>query len=334
VTPGVPAILPAWDERWPRNRLGLARWLTSPGHPLTARVAANRIWQQIFGTGLVRTSEDFGLRGEPPSHPELLDWLAVELVESGWDVKHLQKLIVFSAVYRQSPRGAAGVRERDPANRLLARSSRYRLDAEGVRDAALVISGLLAPIVGGPSVKPYQPAGLWNDVVYDKKNTQTYEPDVGPGLYRRGIYTYWKRQVPPPMLQLFDAPTRETCVVRRQRTNTPLQALALLNDPQFVECARVFAQRACLTGPAADSDRLAWCFRRATCRMPAAPELAELAALLASMRAEFAGDPAAAEALVRTGETPVESSILVTELAAWTALCQALLNLDETISRE
>ncbi|HEV7225998.1 MAG TPA: DUF1553 domain-containing protein, partial [Pirellulales bacterium] len=233
VSPGVPQCLPALPAGAPANRLGLARWLVDPAHPLTARVAVNRLWQQFFGAGLVKTTNDFGSQGEAPSHPELLDWLAVEFVRSGWNVKAMQKRIVTSAAYRQSSRAAAALVERDPENRLLARGARFRLPAELIRDQALAIAGMLTGTVGGPSAKPYQPDGLWEAVSYN--GDYSYVQDHGPALYRRGLYTYWKRQSPPPGLLAFDAPTRETCVVRRSRTNTPLQALVLLNDPTYIE---------------------------------------------------------------------------------------------------
>ncbi len=244
VTSDVPACLPSLAAGAPRNRLGLALWLVDAGHPLTARVAVNRLWQQFFGVGLVKTVNDFGSQGEAPSHPELLDWLAIEFVRSGWNVKALQKRIVMCAAYRQSSRARRNWSQRDPENRLLARGPRFRLPAELIRDQALAVSGLLTDKIGGPSVKPYQPEGLWEAVSYN--GDYSYEQDHGSDLYRRSLYTYWKRQSPPPALLAFDAPTRETCVVQRSRTNTPLQALVLLNDTTYIEAARVLAQRAML----------------------------------------------------------------------------------------
>ena len=236
VTAGVPAVLNPLPSDAPSNRLGLARWLVDPANPLTARVTVNRYWQMIFGTGLVSSSEDFGSQGEPPSHPALLDWLAVEFVESGWDVKALLKKIVMSSAYRQSSRVTPEHLEKDPGNRLLARGPRFRLSAEGIRDNALAVSGLLNPEIGGPSVYPYQPPGLWEEMAFgDVFSAQTYTPGSGKDLYRRGMYTFWKRTVPPASLATFDAPDREECRIRRALTNTPLQALVLMNDPTYVE---------------------------------------------------------------------------------------------------
>ena len=228
----------------PRNRLGLAEWLLRPEHPLTARVTVNRFWQEVFGTGLVRTTGDFGVAGELPSHPELLDWLAVEFRESGWDVKQLFKLMVTSATYRQSAAVTPEKLEKDPHNRLLSRGPRFRMDAEMIRDYALAASGLLAASIGGPSVEPYQPDGVWEAVAMIGSNTRDYKHDTGENLYRRSLYTFWKRAAPPASMEIFNAPSRETCTVRRERTNTPLQALVTLNDPQFVEAARRLAERA------------------------------------------------------------------------------------------
>jgi hypothetical protein len=243
VQPGTPAVLPPLPADAPANRLGLARWLVDPAHPLTARVAVNRTWQQYFGVGIVATTEDFGSQGEWPSHPELLDWLAVEFVESGWNVKALHRLIVTSATYRQSSSATPEQYRRDPQNRLLARGPRFRLDAEMIRDNALAVSGLLVEHVGGKSVRPYQPEGLWEAVGYTTSNTARFTQDHGDALYRRSMYTFWKRTAPPPTMQIFDAPSREVCTVRRPRTNTPGAALALMNDVQFVEAARHLAAR-------------------------------------------------------------------------------------------
>ncbi|HYR58090.1 MAG TPA: DUF1553 domain-containing protein, partial [Chthoniobacteraceae bacterium] len=274
----VPASLPPLPADAPRNRLGLARWLVSPSHPLTARVEVNRLWQQCFGEGLVRTANDFGVQGEPPTHPELLDWLAVHFVESGWDVKAMLKLIVTSATYRQSSIPSPALLARDPENRLLARGPRFRLSAETIRDQALAASGLLVERIGGPSVKPYQPVGLWEAVSYDGE--LSYQQDKGDGLWRRSLYTFWKRQSPPPALLIFDGPTRETCVVRRPRTNTPLQALVLWNDETYVEAARALAAHAIADGGASDDDRLRFAFRRVTARTPDNDELRVLRHLL------------------------------------------------------
>jgi len=329
VRAGVPESLPAFPADAPRNRLGLARWIASAENPLTARVAVNRLWQQCFGEGLVRTVNDFGLQGEPPTHPELLDWLALRFVRSGWDVKALVKLMVTSATWRQSSALSADLRNRDPENRLLARGPRYRLSAETIRDQALAVSGLLSERLGGPSVRPYQPAGLWEAVSYDGE--LTYEPSKGGDLWRRSLYTFWKRQSPPPALLAFDGPTRETCVVRRARTNTPLQALVLLNDDTYVEAGRALAAMA-LRQAGSDDSRLAFAFGRVLARAPADNELAVLRRLLDQQRRRLSGDAAAGMALVSVGESPAGRSLEPAELAAWTVTMHALLNLDETLS--
>ncbi len=255
VTPDTPDMLPAMDGSLPRNRLGFAQWLLSPQHPLTARVTVNRFWQQLFGRGLVGTSGDFGVAGELPSHPQLLDWLAVEFRESGWDVKRLFKLMVMSATYRQAAISTPEKLQMDPENRLLSRGPRFRMDAEMVRDYALSASGLLSTQIGGPSVKPYQPPGVWEAVAMIGSNTRDYRRDEGENLYRRSLYTFWKRSAPPASMEMFNAPSRETCTVRRERTNTPLQALVTLNDPQFVEAARVLAEQALRKGGPTSSTR-------------------------------------------------------------------------------
>ncbi len=358
VAAGVPSFLLALPNDAPPNRLTFAKWLTDPRHPLTARVAVNRHWRQLFGRGLVATAEDFGVQGELPSHPEVLDWLAVDFVgqafqpdpnpspgslanpvrlESltyGWSTKRLIREVVTSATYRQSSVIAPEHRRLDPQNRLLARASRYRLDAEVLRDSALFASGLLAERLGGPSVKPYQPADLWKAITYDTKSTQEYVVSTGDGLYRRGFYTYWKRQVPPPSMLQLDAPTRETCTLRRQRTNTPLQALALLNDTQFVEAARVLAQRVLSSTPASDRAGITLAFRRAVAREPSDAETQSLLRLLSAERLRFQTEIAAADALLAVGEHAIPSELNRPELAAWTVLANVLLNLDETLSRE
>jgi hypothetical protein len=273
VQPGVPAILPPLAKDAPLNRLTLAKWLVDPGHPLTARVAVNRYWQTYFGYGIVKTQEDFGVQGEPPTHPELLDWLATEFVRTGWDVKAMQRLIVTSATYRQSSRTTAALIEKDPENRLLARGPRIRLQAELIRDTALAASGLLNDKVGGPSVTPYQPKGIWEELAFgDGFSGQAYEQSHGPDLYRRGMYTLWKRTAPPASLGTFDAPDREKCTARRAQTNTPLQALVLLNDPTYVEASRALAQRALLEAAKDPNARITYAFRLAAARMPTGPE--------------------------------------------------------------
>ena len=331
VTAGLPAALGTWPESVPRNRLGFARWLVSPQNPLTARVTVNRIWQQFFGTGIVRTTEDFGTQGEWPSHPGLLDWLAVEFVESGWDVKHLVRLIVHSAAYRQ--RSAATVEQftTDPLNRNLGRGPRFRLDAEAIRDQALAASGLLVEKLGGPSVRPYQPPGLWKAVSYDGQ--LEYAPSSGGALYRRSLYTFWKRQSPPPNMLAFDAGSRETCSVRRSRTNTPLQALVLMNDPVFVEAAVHLAQRALRESPGPTAEQRArYAFRLAVVRQPEADELRVLTTLYQQQRQRFREDLQAAQRLlasVNSDCAPDERA----ELAAWTTVANLILSLDETITR-
>jgi hypothetical protein len=330
VGPGVPACLPPLPGGAAANRLGLARWLVGPNNPLTARVAVNRFWQQFFGTGLVKTAEDFGVQGERPSHPELLDWLATEFIRGGWDVKDVLRRIVTSATYRQSSRAAAALRQRDPDNRLLARGPRLRLSAEMVRDQALAVSGLLAERLGGPSVKPYQPDGLWRELA----DIKDYPQDHGPDLYRRGLYTFWKRTVVPPSMAAFDASGRETCTVRESRTNTPLQALTLLNDVTYVEAARVLAQRV-LTGAAPTPEgRIALAFRLATARRPDAEELRLLLDGYHAHLAHYRAEPAAAQALVRAGEARPDESLDPAELAAMTVVAGVILNLDETITKE
>jgi len=331
VGPGVPAVLPPWPKDAPTNRLGFARWLLDPSHPLTARVTVNRFWQQYFGVGLVKTTEDFGVQGEHPSHPELLDWLATEFSQSGWDVKRLQKRIVTSATYRQSSRLTPELLARDPENRLLARAPRFRVDAEVVRDSALAISGLLIDKRGGRSVKPYEPPGLWEAVSFN--SSQKYIPDKDEGQYRRSLYTHWKRQSPPPNMLLFDAPTREYCSVRRSRSNTPLQALTLLNDPQFVEASRAFAQRMMLEGGNDAKERIAFGFRLATARRPRADEIKVLLDVFQRQLADFRQDKPAAEKFLRVGNFKVDSNCDASELAAWTTIASMLLNLDETVTK-
>ncbi|MCC7169233.1 MAG: PSD1 domain-containing protein [Planctomycetes bacterium] len=328
----VPRALGAWPADAPRDRLGLARWLTAPDHPLVARVFVNRVWDQIFGTGLVKTTEDFGLQGEYPSHPELLDWLAVDFVEHGYDVKRLVTQILSSRVYRQSARVRDELRERDPDNRWLAYFPRKRLSAEAIRDQALYVAGLLVETVGGPSVRPYQPEGLWQEVAMPASNTRAYERGDGTELWRRSLYTYWKRAAPPPTLLALDAPTRESCTVKRTITNTPLQALALWNDEQFVEAARALAQRT-LAEASDDAVRLESMFRRCTGSIPNARQSAALTAALADFRARYASAPQDAEALLTVGVAPRDPAADVAELAAWTMVASALLNLDATITR-
>jgi hypothetical protein len=330
VAPGVPACLPPLTG-WERpDRLALARWLVDPGNPLPARVAVNRLWQMLFGVGFVKTAEDFGVQGEPPSHPELLDWLAVEFVRTGWDVKALLRTIVTSAAYRQSSTVTPALWRRDPENRLLARGPRFRLPAEMIRDQALAASGLLVEQTGGPSVRPYQPPGLWKELT----GGEDYRPDTGPGLYRRSLYTFWKRTVAPPSMITFDAAGRETCNVREARTNTPLQALNLLNDVTFVEAARVLAERVLLEGPAGSESRVDRAAQLVTGRRPGPTERRILIDGLRVYRARYADDLDAARQLIATGAADPTPALDPAELAAYTALCSVLLNLDETITKE
>ncbi len=332
VAAGVPRFLQPSDAKvTPQaDRLALAKWLVDPSHPLTARVTVNRLWQQLFGTGLVKTADDFGTQGDWPSHPELLDWLAVELVESGWDIKHLLRLIVTSATYRQSSHCSPELLHRDRENRLLARGPRFRMDAEMLRDNALATSGLLIEKIGGPSVKPYQPAGLWQDVTYD--SDRAYGQGRRESLYRRSLYTFWKRQSPPPNMQVFDAPTRETCTVQRSRTNTPLQALALMNDPTFVEASRKLAERTMTEATAAASGRVTFAFRAATARRPDQDEVRILLKIFHKQKAAFDAEPDEAAKLLGVGESKPNGSLDPSELAAWTTVASMILSLDETIT--
>ncbi|MBC8354880.1 MAG: PSD1 domain-containing protein [Planctomycetes bacterium] len=317
----------------PANRLGLAQWLVSPTHPLTARVTVNRYWQHYFGTGLVKTSEDFGVQGEHPSHPALLDWLAVDFIESGWDVKRLQKMLVMSATYRQSSRVSPEKLAVDPENRFVSRGPRFRLDAEVIRDQALALSGLLVEEIGGKSVRPYQPAGLWKPVGFGGSNTSVFVQDKGDKLYRRSMYTFWKRTSPPPTMTTFDAPDRETCQVRRARTNTPLQALVLMNDVQFVEAARKFAEHVMNEGGSDAGQRVTFAFRSVLARRPSSSELESLTRLFNDYHAEFKNSPEAATTLLAAGESPRSEALDVNELGAWTMIVHLLLNLSETVTK-
>ena len=329
VARGVPAILPPLPKGAPNDRLGFARWLVDPSNPLTARVAVNRFWQMYFGTGLVKTVEDFGAQGEWPSHPDLLDWLATEFVRTGWDVKAMQKLIVTSATYRQSSKVTPQLLQKDPENRLLARAPRLRLPAGAIRDQALAVSGLLVEELGGPSVKPYQPAGLWKEL-----SGQEYVQDKGPKLYRRSLYTFWKRSSPPPSLMNFDAAGREACVVRETRTNTPLQALDLMNDVTYLEAARKLAERIIKEQRAGAAERIALAFRLATARVPTAPEASVLNDALSSYLDEYRRNPDDARKYLNQGESPRDEELDPSELAAYSAVASLILNMDETITKE
>jgi Protein of unknown function (DUF1553)/Protein of unknown function (DUF1549)/Concanavalin A-like lectin/glucanases superfamily/Planctomycete cytochrome C len=332
VQPNVPAFLPHLPEGSPPNRLTLARWIVSPENPLTARVIVNRLWAQFFGTGLVATTENFGVQADPPSNPALLDWLADELVRRNWDLQAIQKLIVTSATYRQSSATSPELIARDAGNRLLARGPRNRLSAEMLRDNALAVSGLLSPKIGGPSVKPYQPEGVW--VALGGAAQRKYKQDHGENLYRRGMYTYRRRTIPHPAMSTFDAPSWEICQVKRLTTNTPLQALALLNDTTYVEAARKLAERMLIEGGDTPNDRISFAFRLATARRPTDAELAALVAGLNRYKKAFGDDPAAAKELVKHGESPVSGKLDATELAAYTTVATLILNLDETITKE
>ncbi|MBI1311782.1 DUF1553 domain-containing protein [bacterium] len=330
----VPGVLPPLPEGAPLNRLGFAEWLVDRSHPLTARVTVNRLWQQVFGTGIVKTTEDFGSQGEPPSHPQLLDWLAVQFEDDGWDVKAFMKRLVLSATYRQTSDVPPEVLEADPTNRLLARGPRFRLDAEMLRDQALVVSGLLNEKIGGPSVKPPQPDGLWFAVGYSGSNTVRFVADKGDDkVHRRTLYTFLKRTAVAPEMSTFDAPSREACTVRRERTNTPLQALLLLNDPQYVECARGLAQRVAIEAGDSPEARAARMLNLATARQPTDAEIAELVSVFNDLKKDFASDPEAAGKLLAIGEAPVTDSMDQTDLAAWTMVANLVLNLDEVLTK-
>ena len=335
VTPGVPeALIAPWPKDAPHNRLGLAQWLTQRDHPLTARVVVNRFWAQLFGTGLVKTLEDFGSQSEWPSHPELLDRLARDFVDGGWDVKALLKTIVLSSTYRQDSAAPPALFARDPENRLLARGPRVRLPAELIRDQALAVSGLLSPHLGGPSVYPYQPAKLYEGIVVDAPYPSTkWGVSTGEELHRRSLYTFWKRTIPHPAMTTFDAPDREFCTVRRARTNTPLQALALWNEPGYLEAARQLGTRMLREGGADDSARVAFAFRLATGRRPKPAETAVLAKTLAQLRTDFTAHGSDAYAFVQTGASPLDALLPPAELAAATATASMILSLDETITK-
>jgi hypothetical protein len=333
VGPGVPSILPPLPASEQTNRLTFARWLVDPKHPLTARVTVNRFWQQFFGTGLVKTAEDFGAKGEFPSHPELLDWLATEFIRTGWDVKQFVRLLVTSATYRQDSKLTPRLRELDPENRLLARGPRYRLDAEELRDETLYISGLLNLKMGGRGVRPYQPAGIWEAVGYTTSNTAKYTQDHGDALYRRSLYIFWKRTAPSPEMSTFDAPSREQCRARRERTDTPLQALLTMNDPQYFEAARQLGYRMLREGGPQDADRLRFGFRLATSRLPLENECAVLEKSLAVQRARYEADVDAAKKVIAVGESPTPYDVSAPELAAYSMIANLLLNMDEVVTK-
>jgi hypothetical protein len=329
VTATTPAVLPPFPAEAPKNRLGLAKWLTDKENPLLARVTINRLWQQMFGKGLVETADNFGRQGTPPTHPELLDWLARDFADHGWDVKRALKQIALSATYRQSSKVTPELLAKDPTNQLLARYPATRLSAEMLRDQALAVSGLLVEKLGGPSVKPYQPDGLW-DMAMGKPR---YDRAKGPDLYRRSLYTFWKRTMPHPEMTIFDAADRSVCTVRRQQTSTPLQALALLNDVQTVEAARVFAQRMLKEGGNATPERVAWAFRTATGRDPSSKEAEILAAMFTEQRTLFEKNPKDAAKLLTVGDKKPDSSLDKIDLAAGAVVCLAILNHDAAVMK-
>ncbi|HEV3004952.1 MAG TPA: DUF1553 domain-containing protein [Pirellulales bacterium] len=333
VRPQTPSALPAMPGELPRNRLGFAQWLLRPEHPLTTRVTVNRFWQEVFGSGLVRTAGDFGVSGELPSHPELLDWLAVEFRATGWNVKQFFKLLVTSAAYRQSAATTPEKLEKDQHNRFLSRGPRFRMDAEMVRDYALAASGLLVEKIGGPSVRPYQPDGVWEAVAMIGSNTRDYQRDTGENLYRRSMYTFWKRSAPPASLDVFNAPSREICTVRRERTNTPLQALVTLNDVQFVEAARHLATGAIHKGGETAAGKVDWMALRLLARPLTAEEQLVAQATLTDLETYYAAHGDDAQQIVAVGESKADATIDAATLAAWTMLANELMNLDEVLNK-
>lgn len=331
VEPGLPSFLPPMPANTPNDRLGLARWLVARENPLTARVNINRVWQLLFGTGLVKTTEDFGSQGEYPSHPELLDWLAVEFMDSKWDLKHMVRLIVTSSAYRQDSHTTPELLQKDPENRLLAHGPRLRLPAESIRDQALAAAGLLNTKLGGPSVKPYQPEGLWEE---QSMQNMDYKQDHGADLYRRSLYMYWKRTIAPPMMTNFDASTRESCTVRESRTNTPLQALNLMNDVTFLEAGRQIGRRMLTEGGATDESRISFGTKLLLAREPSAKELAILKSSLNYHRDYFATNPGRVDTYLAKGESPLAPQLKPSEQAAFMALASLMLNLDETVTKD
>jgi len=331
VEAGVFAALHPLPADAPKNRLGLARWLASPENPLTPRVTVNRFWQELFGTGIVKSAEDFGIMGDAPSHPELLDWLAVEF-RGNWDVKKILRLLVTSAAYRQSAAATKDKIEKDPANRLISRGPRFRMDAEMIRDQALEVSGLLSSKIGGPSVKPYQPDGVWDAVGMRESNTKVYKRDSGEALYRRSLYWFWKRMAPPASLEILNAPSREVSCLRRERTDTPLQALVTLNDPQMIECARALAEKALKDG-SDDAARLRVLATRVLSRPFTEKEAAVVARVRAGLLTHYQGKPEDAKALIAVGESKADAALDPAELASWTMVCNQVLNLDEALNK-
>ncbi len=333
IAAGTPAALPPMSESWPRNRMGLARWLVDDANPLTSRVIVNRYWQQVFGTGLVKTGEDFGAQGEPPSHPELLDWLASEFRQSGWDTKRFFRLLITSSTYRQSAQVTKATLERDPENRLLSRGPRFRMDGEMIRDYALAASGLLVRKIGGPSVRPYQPEGVWEMVAMPQSNTRIYTQDSGDKLYRRSLYTFWKRSAPPASMDIFNAPTREHATVERERTNTPLQALVTMNDTQFVEASRHLAQKAMREAGDDFDSRLDYVTTRLLARALEGPERVVAMRSFDGFLGSYRANPGEARRLLEVGDSEADEALPAVESAAWTMLASELLNLDEVLNK-
>ncbi|HYE30251.1 MAG TPA: DUF1553 domain-containing protein [Methylomirabilota bacterium] len=333
VAPGTPAALPSFPSDFPRNRLGFAKWLLQPEHPLTARVTVNRMWQEMFGNGLVKSSGDFGITGDTPSNQDLLDWLAVEFRESGWNMRHIYKTIVLSSAYRQAAITTPEKLAKDPENRLISRGPRFRMDAEMIRDYALAASGLLTRKIGGPSVKPYQPEGVWEMVAMKESDTSKYTRDTGEKLYRRSLYTFWKRSAPPAMMDVLNAPSREGCTVRRERTNTPLQALATLNDEQFIEAARHLAERALREAPANEEARVSFIAERILSRELKPEERKIINGVLSDLQAHYKTAPEDAKALITVGESKPSESIEPVQLAALTMVANQLMNLDEALNK-
>jgi len=333
VMPGTPAVLPELNQAGERaNRLDLARWLVAPENPLTARVAVNRYWQQVFGTGLVESSHDFGTQGTLPSHPELLDWLAISFQENGWDVKKLMRVMVTSKTFRQQSSAVADRWVKDPGNRQLARGPRFRLDAEQIRDQALFVSGLINLDMGGKGVNPYQPPNIWEPVAFGGSNTRFYKQSKGADLYRRTLYTFLKRTAPHPMFSNFDTPARETSCIRRERSNTPLQALQLMNDVQQFEAARAFAGRV-IAAEKTPEARISFAYRSVLARNAEAEEVAIVAEFFDRQLAKYKAAPAEAKKAITFGESKPPEGVDEVELAAWTLVANLILNLDEAIVR-
>jgi hypothetical protein len=332
VFPDTPAMLPPMPEGAPKNRLGLAKWLNDPKNPLPARVTMNRLWSNFFGVGIVESAGDFGIMGGRPTHPKLLDWLAAEFIASGWDYRHMAKIIATSKAYRQSGAISPEKLEKDYANRLISRGPRVRLDAEQIRDLSLAASGTLSPKVGGAPVKPYQPEGVWEAVAMPQSNTKNYKQDTGEALYRRSIYTFWKRTAAPPTMEILDAPTRETFCLQRPRSNTPLQALALMNDPQFVVTSRNLASKA-LTEQKDFDTRLDLISQRLLARKLDPAEKAVVKETLDAALTYYTAKPEEARLAISTGESKALESISAPELAAWSLIASQIFNLDETVTR-